>query len=338
MTSKERFFAALLGKPVDRVPVFPLLMFFAAERAGLTYRQFATSGSALAEAQLGILERFPIDALTVCSDAFRVSADLGGEMAYPENTPPHLTRPLVRSRADLLALRRPDPLKPGSRMADRALAAGELARAVGDRCAVLGWVDMPFAEACSACGVSEFMMMLVDEPAMARELLEFLTAVVIDFALAQLAAGAPMIGAGDAAASLISPEMYRDFALPYERRVCEAIHAVGGTVKLHVCGNTSALLEDMAGCGADLFNLDHMVDFAHALAVYGRAGKCFKGNLNPVSDMLHATPVQCRRRALECLAMAKGKAYMLSPGCEMPPGVSDETFMAFCRAPFNCQL
>ena len=77
MTHRERFMAAIKGEPVDRVPVFPLLMFFAAGRAGLTYRQFATSGSALAEAQLGILERFPIDALTVCSDAFRVSADLG---------------------------------------------------------------------------------------------------------------------------------------------------------------------------------------------------------------------------------------------------------------------
>jgi MtaA/CmuA family methyltransferase len=333
MNSKERFYAALAGKAVDRVPVFPLLMFFAVDRAGLTYRRFATNGSALAEAQLGVLERFPIDAVTVCSDAFRVAADLGGDMAFPENTPPHVTRPLVRSREDLLSLRRPDPLKPGSRMADRCAAAAQLARAVGDRCAVLGWVDMPFAEACCACGVSEFMMLLVDEPALAHELLEFLTGVVIDFALAQHAAGAPMIGAGDAAASLISPEMYRQFALPYERRVCEAVHQAGGTVKLHVCGNTSALLDDMATCGADLFNLDHMVDFHRALDVYGRAGKCFKGNLNPVSDMLQASPAQCRNRALECLRMAKGKAYMLSPGCEVPPGVTDEVFMEFCRAP-----
>lgn len=333
MTNKERFYAALTGKPVDRVPVFPLLMFFAADRAKITYRQFASSASALAEAQLGILERFPIDALTTCSDAFRVSADLGGQMAFPENTPPHLTQPLVRNHADVQALRRPDPLRPGSRMADRVAAAGLLARAAGDRCAVLGWVDMPFAEACSVCGVSDFMMILVDQPEMAHELLEFLTAVVIDFSLAQLQAGAVMIGAGDAAASLISPEFYREFALPYERRVCDAIHAAGGTVKLHVCGNTSALLEDMAGCGADLFNLDHMVDFGRALEVYGRAGKCFKGNLNPVTDMLQATPDQCRRRARQCIDLAKGHAYMLSPGCEVPPGVSDETFMAFCTAP-----
>ena len=34
MTSLERCLAAIAGKPVDRVPVFPLLMFLSADRAG----------------------------------------------------------------------------------------------------------------------------------------------------------------------------------------------------------------------------------------------------------------------------------------------------------------
>ena len=38
MTSKERCHAATNGQPADRVPVFPLLMFLAADRAGITYR------------------------------------------------------------------------------------------------------------------------------------------------------------------------------------------------------------------------------------------------------------------------------------------------------------
>ena len=84
---------------------------------------------------------------------------------------------------------------------------------------MLGWVDMPFAEACSICGVQPFMMMLVDAPDLAHRLLDHVTTIVIDFALAQVHAGADMIGAGDAAASLVAPATYRDFALPYEQRV-----------------------------------------------------------------------------------------------------------------------
>lgn len=214
MNSKERCLATIQGRPADRVPVFPLLMFFAQARAGMTYREFVTHGKSLAEAQLNIRERFPVDALTTCSDAFRVSADLGAEMAYPENNTPYALRPRVTAASDLARLKRPDPLHPGSRMADRVEATRIMADAVGSECLILGWVDMPFAEACSLCGVTNFMLMLVDEPILAHRVLGFLTDIVIDFSLAQLQTGAPMIGAGDAAASLISPAQYREFALP----------------------------------------------------------------------------------------------------------------------------
>ena len=71
----------------------------------------------------------------------------------------------------------------------------------------------------------------------------------------------------------------------------------------------------MALCGADLFNVDHMVDLASAVEVYGGAGKCVKGNLDPVTDLLQSTPAQCRQRALDCMATARGHGYMLAaPG------------------------
>ena len=89
MTNRERFMAALNGEPVDRVPLFPLLMFLTIDRAGITYREYATNGQALAEAQLLVQERFDLDAITACSDAFRVTADLGAEMAFPEDKPPY---------------------------------------------------------------------------------------------------------------------------------------------------------------------------------------------------------------------------------------------------------
>ena len=333
MTGKERCLETIAGRPTDRVPVFPLLMFLPAARLGISYRRFATSGQAMADAQLNARRLFGLDAITACSDAFRVSADLGGDMVYPEDGVPHLAAPLVTDAAGLARLTRPDPSGPRTRMADRVRAVEAMTRAAGNECLIVGWVDMPFAEACSACGVTELMLLLSDQPALAHRLLEFLTDIVIDFALAQVDAGAPMIGAGDAAASLVSPAMYREFALPYEKRVFDAIHARGALGKLHICGNTTALLEDIARSGADLVNVDHLVDFSRACAVYGAAGICFKGNLDPVADMLHASPAECERRSLDRIHGAAGLRYMLSPGCEVPAGVSDEVLRAFCAAP-----
>ena len=333
MTSKERCLAAINGQPVDRTPVFPLLMFLAADRLGVSYKEFAANGSTMAQAQIKAHETFGIDAITACSDAFRISADLAPDkMVYPEDQPPHLDSPIIKTAQDLDALSKPDVSNSKNRTFDRAKGVKEMVNAIGSECLVLGWVDMPFAEACSVCGVTEFMMMMYQDPALAHKVLDFLTDIVIDFAVYQIEMGAPMVGAGDAAASLVSPQMYRDFALPYEKRVCQAIHDAGGLVKLHICGNTSALLEDMIESGADLFNVDHLVDFDKACDVYGKADKCFKGNLDPVADLLQATPQQCKQRSIECIKKAKNNRYMLSPGCEVPKDVSDETFTAFCES------
>jgi MtaA/CmuA family methyltransferase len=254
-------------------------------------------------------------------------------MVFPENGVPHLRSPLVTGPSDLDRLIRLDPSDPRTRMADRVRAVESMTRAAGDDCLVVGWVDMPFAEACSACGVTELMLLLTDQPVLAHRMLELLTDIVIDFALAQLEAGAPMIGAGDAAASLVSPGMYREFALPYERRVFDAIHSRGALGKLHICGNTAALLSDICRSGADLVNVDHLVDMHDACRVYGGAGICFKGNLDPVGDMLHATPVECESRALRLIRQTAGLRYMLSPGCEVPASVSDDVLHALCGAP-----
>lgn len=326
--------AAVHGLPLDRIPVFPLLMHFAADRGSITYRQYATDGHALAQAQLRVQERFGLDAVTACSDAFRVSADLGGDMTYPLDKPPHLSRPLITKPEQIARLGRPDPMERGSRMADRCDAIREMATAARQEVAVLGWVDMPFAEACSLCGVQAFMLMLVDAPDAAHKLLAHLTKIVIDFALAQVEAGADMIGAGDAAASLISPAMYRQFALPYEQRVCESVHEAGSLVKLHICGNTTRLLHDMAYCGADLFNVDHLVPLQQAHEVYAAHNVCFKGNLDPVRHIMQATPDECFRSTREAIAVgtAAGARYMLSAGCEIPAETPDEVFEAFCEA------
>jgi len=333
MKSRERFEKAIRGEPVDRVPLFPLLMFFAADRAGLKYREYATNGHALAQAQLQMLDRFGLDAITACSDAFRLSADLGGEMLYPEDRTPSLAKPLVESESDLERLGRPDPTRAGSRMNDRIEAIREMARAARDRCMIVGWVEMPFAEACDLCGVQNFLIAILERPAFAHKVLEYVTDIEVEFGKAQLEAGADMIGAGDAAASMLSPEQFAEFAAPYEKRVTEGIQQAGGMLKLHICGETTHLLDQMADVGADLYNVDHMVDLAAAKRAYAARGRCLKGNLDPVERVMRSTPEQCEALCHECIRIAGPRGYMLSAGCEIPAATPDEVFEAFCRAP-----
>ena len=332
MTGFERCNAVLKAETPDRIPFFPILMFFAADRAGVPYRAYATDHEALVSAQINMFENYRVDAVSACSDAFRLCADLGGNMAYPENQTPYCASPIVKNESDLAALKCPDPGRKGSRMRDRVDSVEKISRAVGDRAMVFGWVEMPFAEACNLCGLSNFMMMLADAPELAHRVLDFIADIEIEFARAQLAAGAHAIGCGDAAASMISAPHFREFALPYEQRVTGAIRASGGYSKLHICGNSSHLLDDLAENGTDMFNVDHMVDLKRAGEVYSRSGAAFKGNVNPVTDLMSATPEHAHKAAASCVEISRGKRYMLGAGCEIPAATPDEVFFAFADA------
>ena len=104
MNGRERCIAAIGGRKPDRVPVFPLLTSLPAARLGITFREFATNGRSMAEAQLYARSLFGLDAITACSDAFRICADLGGDMVFPEDSSPRLRSPLIAGPADLARL------------------------------------------------------------------------------------------------------------------------------------------------------------------------------------------------------------------------------------------
>ncbi len=332
MNSKERCLAVLNRQTPDRTPFFPLMMFFAADRAGLDFRTFATDPAALADAQQNLFENYGLDAVTVASDAFRISADLGAEMAYPKDQTPHSVRPLLASEQDFRRLERPDPQKPGSRMRQRIDAIEMLHRAIGDRCLVCGWVEMPFAEICDWFGVEDVMYLLYDEPELVHQALSFAAELEIEYARHQIAAGAELIGCGDAAASLLSAPMFEEFALPYEQRVTAGIRAAGGRSKLHICGNTMQSLPLIAQNGADLVNIDSLVDFDYAVRLFGEAGMAFKGNADPVRDLMGADPEHALAKGRELVSKAAGLPFMLSPGCEIPAATPDAVLRAFASA------
>lgn len=92
------------------------------------------------------------------------------------------------------------------------------------------------------------MDLLTEDEEVVCHALEWTTQAHIRFAQAQLQAGAHATSMGDAYASsdLISPDMYRTFAHPYEKKVVEALAPTGKPYSVHICGDTSAIVGDMA--------------------------------------------------------------------------------------------
>lgn len=162
------------------------------------------------------------------------------------------------------------------------------------------------------------------------ELLEICTEVEIAFAQAQVEAGADIIGLGDAVASQISPKMYQQFALPYEQRIFAAVHAMGATARLHICGNITRSLPFIAQSGADIVDVDWMVDLRYAANTVGPAiAVC--GNMDPLAVMLRGAPEQVRLATLEALSYG-GRRCISAAGCEIPDGTPVDNLLAQTQA------
>jgi MtaA/CmuA family methyltransferase len=237
--------------------------------------------------------------------------------------------PLLADPADIKKLGRPDP-STSARMADRLEGVRLMRERVGDEIPVMGWVEGGMAEAADLRGDSNLLLDLYDRPDWVRELLEICTEVAIDFARAQVEAGAHIIGMGDAIASQVSPAMYREYALPCEQRIFQAVHEAGALARLHICGNTSRIVGDMVESGADIVDLDWMVDWQSAAEQYGDRVTFF-GNFDPVSVMLQGSPEDVYRTTQDCLRSG-GDRSISAAGCEVPDSTPGDNLRAHVRA------
>ena len=158
----------------------------------------------------------------------------------------------------------------------------------------------------------------------------FVVEVELVFARAQVDAGADFIGMGDAAASLLGPEHYREFVWEAEKKCIAEIHRMGVPVRLHICGNITPLLPMLGEVGADLVDLDSMVSVKAAREALGPRC-CLAGNINPVADLRNGTPAQVETGLAACLRDAGGALYAVAAGCEVPRDTPAPNLLAMAR-------
>lgn len=317
MNGKERICAALAFQPSDYAAVNPEIIQHSLEIAGVTHRAYSTDPKVLAQAQLACQAHYGYDAVYVSSDNYIFAEAMGASVRFPEDEPPQLIKKALTDEnvSALPAL-----------TADRGrisviLEATRLCReSLGDEIFVKTCIDSaPFSAAAALAGPQDFLMALCDEEDWVMELLEFCTEQITRFGILAAEAGAHGLAFGDSVASLVSPDMYRLFALPYAQKVIRRLkEKTGLPVFYHVCGNTNHILDLMVTTGADCLELDSPVDFEKARAL--AAGHCcLEGNVSTIEALLQGTPADVRREA-NCLLDLFGNrgGLILSGACEIP--------------------
>lgn len=319
--------ALVAGEPVERTLCLPITMMFAADYAGHSYRDYATKASIQAESQARLAETFALDHVSAISDPAVEANDWGATITYFDQQPPAIDEraPLLKEPKDLVKLSSPDPAT-GKRMSNRVKAVAELRRRVGPDLLVEGWVEGPCAESSDLRGINTLMTDFFDDEEFVSALFERVVEVATKFARLQIEAGADIIGIGDAAASLVGPDLYEEFVWPWEKKLVDAIHQAGGMTRLHICGNTNFALENMGRLGCAIVDLDSMVDMRKARAAM--PNQVLDGNLDPVRVVLQRSARDVLEALEQCRAQVETR-YIAAAGCEIPRGTPPENLKAF---------
>jgi MtaA/CmuA family methyltransferase len=213
-------------------------------------------------------------------------------------------------------------------MMDRVQAAALFKARSANRLLIEGWVEGPCAEGADLRGINSLMLDFYDDPVFVKDLFAFVIEMELRFARAQIEAGVDIIGVGDAAASLVGPEIYEEFVWPFEKKLVDGIHGLGAMVRLHICGNTRRILKGMGQLGCEIVDLDYPSPVAEGREQMG-SNQVILGNLNPVQILRNGTPEMVQKAVAQCHREA-GRRYIVGAGCEVPRDTPEANLRALC--------
>ena len=337
MNSKELVTRSLRGLPIPRPAVGPLAVHYCARLAGVSLREYTLKPEVLADCVIKYYEQFQPDAVWLSADTWVNAEAMGARVAFPgENQPLGGTdKPLIQTAANIDRIPAPNPASPG-RWPLMLAALRHVRKALGPDVFVIGCFDQyPFSLACAVMGMERTLIEAVENPGMVKALMECCGEYTVTYAVALAEAGADMLSGGASPAALLGPKLYRELALPFEQQVIARIkEKTGLPVSLHMCGNATPILADMAQSGADVLELDQRTNLRDAGRVIPRHVAIW-GNLDPVAVLAHGTPQDVTRAAkafIETMNTAGLQRFVLSSGCTLAMETPEQNLHALINA------
>lgn len=193
---------------------------------------------------------------------------------------------------------------------------------------VHGEVFSPFTHYLELFGYQNAIIGLVKNKEKVKAMLDRLADASTAWAVAQAKAGvdAVLISSAFAGGGFISPKMYTEYVLPYERRVTDAVKEFNIPVYTHTCGKIGdrlELMEQTGTMGIDTLDPHPLGNVELADAKNGVGKRLFlKGNMNSVSILEYTTKEEVVAEATERIQIGKpGSGYILSSACSIAPHV-----------------
>lgn len=311
----DLFMRAVRGETLERPPVWMMRQAGRTDPAYLALKEKVNKpleelfrDPAIA-AEVSLLpKRLGIDAIIYFQDILTPLAPMGCEFLF---RPGPVTENPIRSRADIDRLQAYD-------MAEHVGFIGEtfdrLYASLDGEMPVLGFAGSPLTLAVFMIEGKSFgtkaekaLSFIQEHPEDTHLLLEKLTEMTIPYLEYQVAHGAAAVQLFESAAFLLTPEQYREFALPYQQRIFNALRGKVHTIQF---AREWDVLEDLGAAGADIVSLPSSVTIQEAREVLGQ-DQVVQGNLSN-RLLCEGTFAEIEAAARACVESGKGRGHIFN--------------------------
>jgi uroporphyrinogen decarboxylase len=300
-------------RKADRRLVVPLAGFPGAQLTGSTIKQNEFNAELQYRTLYKLAEYVQPDALFMIMDLSVEANALGLPVRFPLDESASVEHHPVREIADLEQYKAIDPLG-DCRVWVFLETMRRLARRV--RMPKGAYVSGPFTLAGLLMGANQIAIDTIDRPDVVHAVVNYAERIIINYASALVDAGADMICILEPTASFLSPEAFRQFS---GRSISQIVRHIDAMSILHICGNTTNLIADMAATGVQGLSIGPMVNLAEA-AKRVPDDCVLMGNIDPVRVMANGSPedVRCAVRNLG-EQMKTVENFVVATGCDLPP-------------------
>lgn len=330
ITSIERVMTALGQKEPDRVPFFLLVTMHGAKELGLSIKEYFSRPENVAEGQLRLRAKYRHDSIYGFFYAPVEVEAWGAEVIFRDDCPPNSGTPFISKPADIDHLEVPR-VKETACLTKVLKALQILKQSVTDA-PIIGVVMSPFSLPVMQMGFDRYFDLIYDQPDLFTKLMRINEEFCVEWANAQLEAGANVICYFDPVSSptIVPRDLYLKTGFQVARRTLSRIK--GPTATHLASGNCSLIIDDLVNTGTLVIGVSAREDIsAIKKACAGRL--TVLGNLNGI-EMRRWTPGEAESIVKQAIARAgRGGGLILSDNHgEIPYQVPDKVLVAISEA------
>jgi len=331
MTSLERVLTTLGHQEPDRVPLFLLVTMHGAKELGLTLKEYFSKGEYVAEGQLRLRAKYRHDCLYPFFYASLETEAMGGEVIFREDGPANSGEPIFKNAQQIRAFQ-PPHVKDTECLRKVIQSIEILKDKAGADAPIIGVVVSPFSLPVMQMGFDRYIELIYEQPEIFELLMQRNEEFAVEWANAQLAAGATAICYFDpvSSPSIIPRDLYPHTGYQVAKRT---ISRIKGPTATHLAsGQCLPIINDLAMTGTAIVGASTLEDLAEVKrACKGKL--TVLGNLNGV-EMCRWTTAEAEQEVKMAITKAaSGGGFILSDNHgEIPLQVPDEILYTISEA------